>query len=187
MRIRLQFVLLCLSLLVCCADVTGTTLEKLSIERMVDLAQAIVRARCVSTSARWDHGEIWTFTTFEIVETWKGPAPLEVTVRLLGGTVGPLTSNVSGVPRFRTGEEVILFLEPTKRGDFTVVSWEQGTFRIGLEQRSSAEAVTQDTAAFETFDPQTKLFKVAGIHGLPLEDFRARVETAMAETGWRKP
>jgi hypothetical protein len=187
MRIRLQSVLLCLSLLVCCADAMGTTLEKLSIQRMVDLAQEIVRARCVSSSARWDHGEIWTFTTFAIVETWKGSASMEVTVRLLGGTMGPLTSNVSGAPRFRSGEEVILFLEPTKRGDLTVVSWEQGTFRIGLDRRSKAEVVTQDTAGFETFDPRTKLFEATGIHGLPLEDFRARVQAAVAESARREP
>jgi hypothetical protein len=177
----------CAGLLICCAAVTGTTLEKMPLERMADVARVIVRARCVSNSTGWDAGEIWTFTIFEVAETWKGLATEQVTVRLLGGTVGSLTSTVSGVPRFRTGEEVILFLEPTARGDFTVVSWQQGTFRVGHDPRSGAEIVTQDTAAFETLDARTRQFKASGIRDLPLELFRAQVRSALAEREGRKP
>jgi hypothetical protein len=186
MRFGRRFFGFCAGLLICSAGVPGTTLEKMPVERMADLAQAIVRARCVSNSTRWDAGEIWTFTTFEVEETWKGSATERVTVRLLGGTVGSLTSTVSGVRRFRAGEEVVLFLEPTYRGDFTVVSWQQGTFRVGRDPRSGTEIVTQDTAAFETFDPQTRLFKATGIHDVPLEAFRARVQAAVAESARRK-
>ena len=113
-------------------------------------------------------------------ETWKGSPHAELTVRLLGGTVGPLTSSISGVPRFRLGEEVILFLETTKHGGLTVVSWDQGTFRIMRDQRTGRRIVTQDTAAFGTFDPQTHLFRSTGIHDLPLEDLRSRVDAAIA-------
>jgi hypothetical protein len=186
MRFGRRFSGFCAGLLICCAAVPGTTLEKMPVERMADLAQVIVRAVCVSNSTRWDAGEIWTFTTFEVEETWKGSASEGVKVRLLGGTVGSLTSTVSGVPRFRAGEEVILFLEPTARGDFTVVSWQQGTFRVGRNPRSGAEIVTQDTAAFETFDAQTRRFKASGIRDLPLEAFRARVQAALAESARRK-
>jgi hypothetical protein len=186
MRFGRRFPAFCAGLLICCAAVPGTTLEKMPVERMADLARVIVRAICVSNSTGWDAGEIWTFTTFEVAEMWKGLATERVTVRLLGGTVGSLTSTVSGVPRFRTGEEVILFLEPAARGDFTVVSWQQGTFRIGSDPRGGAEIVTQDTAAFETFDPQTRQFKASGIRDLPLEAFRARVQAAVAESARRK-
>lgn len=186
MRLGRRFFGFCAGLLICCALVSGTTLERMPLERMTRVAQVILRARCVSNLTRWDGGEIWTFTTFEVAETWKGAATEQVTVRLLGGTVGSLTSTVSGVPRFRTGEEVILFLEPTARGDFTVVSWQQGTFRVGRDPRSGAEIVTQDTAAFETFDAQTRQFKATGIRDIPLEAFRARVQAAVAEAARRK-
>jgi len=186
MRFGRRFFGFCAGLLICCAAVLGTTLEKMPLERMADVARVIVRARCVSNSTGWDAGEIWTVTTFEVAETWKGLATDRVTVRLLGGTVGSLTSTVSGVPRFRTGEEVVLFLEPTTRGDFTVVSWQQGTFRVGRDPRNGAQIVTQDTAAFETFDTRTRQFKASGIRDLPLEAFRARVQAAVAESARRK-
>lgn len=187
MRAGRRFSTFCVALLICCARVPATTLERMSVERMAATAQVIVRARCVSNSTGWDIGEIWTFTTFEVAETWKGSRSGRVTVRLLGGTVGSLTSHVSGVPRFRLGEELILFLEPTKLGDFTVVSWEQGTFRVGRDPQRGAEIVTQDAAAFETFDPKTRRFNESGIHNLPLEQFRARVQSALVEQAGGKP
>ena len=161
----------------------ATTLLRMSVEEMAHASRAIVRARCVGTSSRWDAGEIWTFASFEVEEAWRGSPAAQITVRLLGGKAGNLTSSVSGVPRFRTGEEVVLFLEPTPRGDYSVVSWQQGTFRIRRETAEGREVVTQDTAAFSTFDPAHRRFETAGIQSMPVEDFRARVASALQAEG----
>jgi len=108
-------------------------------------------------------------------------------VRLLGGSVGNLTSTVSGVPRFRPGEEVILFLQNTARGDYSVVSWVQRTFRIRQDARSGAEIVVQDTAAYETYDPMTRRFDAGGIRNLSLAALQLRVQTALdAQSGAQK-
>jgi len=164
---------------------TATTLARMSVAQMSHAAHAIVRARCVANSAGWDADEIWTFTSFEVQEVWQGSAPARITVRLLGGRVGNLTSSVAGVLRFRSGEEIVLFLERTPRGDFSVVSWEQGTFRIRREAATGSENVTQDSASFATFDPATREFETAGIRNLPIETFRARVDAA-ASAGIRR-
>jgi hypothetical protein len=165
----------------------GTTLLRLSLAQMASTAQAIVRARCVGNTTGWDAGEIWTFSSFEAEEVWRGAVPVQFTVRLLGGRAGSLTSKVSGVPRFHAGEDVVLFLEPTQRGDFSVVSWSQGTFRIRRDLAMGSENVTQDTATFSTFDPASRRFEAAGIRSVPLEDFRARVYAALRAEASRKP
>ena len=165
------------------ATASATTLERMSIAKMTQHAQLIVRAQCVANSVAWDGGEIWTFTTFDVEDSWKGAptaAARQVTVRLLGGSVGILTSTVSGVPRFHPGEEVILFLQPTPRGDFSIVSWVQGAFRIHRDTRSGAEIVVQDTAAFDTYDPATRQFDAEGIRNLPVAALRLRVQSALA-------
>ena len=100
--------------------------------------------------------------------------------------MGELDASVAGVPRFREGDEVVLFLERTKRGDLTVVSWQQGTMRVLYDLRTGVKVVTQESAAFETFDPETRQFKAAGIHDVPLAEFRARVQTAMNGSPRRK-
>ena len=169
---------LCASLLMC-ASVAPTTLAHMSIAKLTHASSLILRAHCVENSTAWDAGEIWTFTTYEPTEVWKGSAQSRVRVRLLGGRLGNLTSNVSGVPRFRAGEDVVLFLAPTPRGDFSVVSWVQGTFRIHHDQRTGEDTVTQDSASFDTFDPSTRQFTTSGIHDLPLKDFRSQVAAAL--------
>lgn len=158
---------------------TATTLVRMSVARLSQRAPVIVRARCLANSTGWDGGEIWTLTSFEVDEDWKGTAPARIAVRLLGGRVGNLTSSVAGVPRFHAGEEVVLFLEPTARGEFTVVSWEQGTFRIHREMAGD-EGVTQDSASFETLDAKTHRFAAAGIRNMPVGTFHARVDAALS-------
>jgi hypothetical protein len=164
----------------------GTTLARMSIEQMARSAQFVVRAHCVANSVAWDAGEIWTFTTFAVDEKWKGPDAVNpnsyVSVRLLGGTVGNLTSTVSGVPRFASGEEVVLFLERTARGDFSIVSWMQGTFRVRRDTRTGADIAIQDAASFETFEPSIRQFRAAGARNMQIDELRARVAAAISET-----
>jgi hypothetical protein len=158
----------------------------MSVAEMTQAAKVIVRARCTGNSTGWDAGEIWTFTTFETEEAWRGSAPARISVRLLGGRFGNITSTVSGVPRFIADEEVILFLEPTPRADFSIVSWEQGTFRIRRDARTGNEIAAQDTASFPVFDPATRRFETIGIRDLPVATLRSRVEAAVrGETRWQ--
>jgi hypothetical protein len=184
-KISLVFILaaLCIS-----SAATATTLMHMSVAKMAQTAMLIVRARCVGSSSAWDKGEIWTFTSFEIEDSWKSSAAAnagtQITVRLLGGSVGNLTSLVSGVPRFHPGEEVILFLEPKSGGEFSIVSWIQGTFRIHRDQRSGEELATQDTASFDTYDPVTRQFNAVGIRNMSVATLRLNVQSALAaQTG----
>lgn len=183
---RPLLIALCASLLAC-ASVTPTTLAHMSVAKLTHVSRLILRARCLENSTEWDAGEIWTFTTYEPTEVWKGSAPPRVSVRLLGGRIGNLTSNVSGVPRFHAGEDVVLFLAPTTLGDFSVVSWVQGTFRIHHDQRTGEDMVAQDSASFETFDPFTRKFAASGVRDLSLQELRSQVAAALRqESGAQK-
>jgi hypothetical protein len=74
---------------------SATTLERMSVAKMTQAAQLVVRAQCVANSTGWDGGEIWTFTSFTVEDAWKG-AP--------SGTAQQLTGRVGGKPelhRFR--------------------------------------------------------------------------------------
>jgi hypothetical protein len=169
------------------ATATATTLARMSVAQMSRAAQVIVRAQCEANSTGWDAGEIWTFTTFRVEEVWRGDAPAQISVRLLGGRAGNLTSSVAGIPRFRPGEEVVLFLERTQRGDFSIVSWEQGTFRIRRDIGTGGESATQDTAALATFDPATRRFEAGGIVRMPVDFLHAQVDAALSSASGRKP
>jgi len=182
---RAALVAACLgSLTITAGLASATTLLRMSLVQMAHSARAIVRARCVSSAPQWDGGEIWTFTTFETQEVWRGSLSSQFTVRLLGGRMGNLTSSISGVPRFAAGEEVVLFLEATRRGDFSIVGWEEGTFRIRRDSRAGDDTVTEGSAHVSTFNPITRQFEAGGIEREPLRVFRARIAAMLgAQTG----
>lgn len=182
------FVFCCAALLLALSGTaTATTLARMSVAQMSRTAPLIVRATCLENQTGWDAGEIWTLTSFDVQQVWRGSAPAQITVRLLGGRVGNLTSSVSGVPRFRPGEVVVMFLEPTPLGDFSLVSWEQGTFRIHRDAATGLDTATQDTASFATFDSATHRYEATGVRNLPVETLRARVDAALrAETGGKQ-
>ena len=171
--------LICASFAASYPPTRATTLKRMSVADLSRAAHTVIRARCVTNSTRWDAGEIWTFTTFDIEETWKGSAQAQITVRLLGGRTEDFTSTVSGVPRFAPGEELILFLERTPAHDFSIVSWMQGTFRVGRNHTTGEEIVTQDTAAFPVFDPASHNFEAAGIRKMSLSTFRSLVTASV--------
>jgi len=172
--------------LLVCGAANSTTLARMSVAQMARAAQLVVRARCVSNSTEWNVGEIWTFTSFDVEETWKASRAANVssylTVRLLGGTVGNLTSSVSGVPHFVPGEDVVLFLESTPRGDFSIVSWVQGTFRIRRDLRTGQQIAIQDTASFDTFEVASHQFRATGLRNVPIESLRAMVSAGSCVT-----
>ena len=162
--------------------VRATTLARLSLDQLAAGSEAVARVRCETATARWENGSIWTVTTARVLETLKGNLPPEIAIRLPGGRVGHLSANVDGVPGFRPGDEAFLFLQPARAGGFTVAGWVEGSFRVSRDPRTLAETVTQDSGAFAVFDAATHKFRAAGVHRVPVGEFRAQLAAAIARS-----
>jgi hypothetical protein len=161
----------------------STTLTRLQFAELAQESTAVARLRCFSSESLWERGEIWTETRFEVLELEKGLLPRLVTVRMLGGSAGHLHSRVDGVPVFRPGEEVYLFLWGPEGEAYSVLGWSQGTFRVAKNPRTGGETVTQDSTAMPVFDPQTREFRREGVRNLPVTNFREKLHSALE----RKP
>jgi hypothetical protein len=177
-RRRFLWILFFAGLVLAAVVANPTTLARLSFEDLARQSVAIARLRCLGSESRWDGGEIWTETKFEIVERHKGGLEQFVTVRMLGGRAGHYYSRVDGVPTFRVGEEVYLFLWGRAGEPYRVLGWSQGTFRIARDAQSGRERVTQESA-FGKFDPQTRMFRADGIRGMELSAFREKLQQAI--------
>jgi hypothetical protein len=158
----------------------ATTFARMSPEEIAAAAALVVRARCVGSIVVTERGEIWTVTSFETREIWKGNPPKVLRVRLLGGRTRLLTSHVAGVPRFLAGEDIILFLVPEDSGDFSIVSWAQGTFRVRRDAATGALAVTQDTTGYGSRILDGASSGGAAVRYVPLEEFHCRIRAALA-------
>ncbi|MGH9729554.1 MAG: hypothetical protein ACRD33_02960 [Candidatus Acidiferrales bacterium] len=166
----------------------STTLAPLSLAQLTSSAADVVHAECTGNRTLWRDGEIWTVTSFRVLENWKGNSPQEIQVWMIGGRAGRVTSYVPGAPRFHVGEETVLFLEPEASGAFggalSITAWGEGTFRIRRDPRTFEMRVTQDTAITPDFDPSSRTFRETGIRDWPLTKLRARV--IAAETSRRR-
>src|SRR5258707_6420540 len=170
-RRRFLWILFLAGLALVAMAANATTLSRMRLEELENQAMAVARLRCLSAESRWENGEIWTETRFEIVELNKGLLPGVVSVRMLGGSIGNLHSRIEGVPAFRPGEEAYVFLWGRESEPYRVLGWSQGTFRIARDPQTGMERVTQDSAAAPIFDPRTRQFQHGGIRNLPVAIF----------------
>ena len=161
----------------------ATTIARMDLPALARAADTIAQVRCVSIASRWDAGAIWTFSDFDVVESFKGAPPERIRVRVPGGRVGHLLATIEAAPQFQPGEEIVLFLEKTGAGDYSVTAWAEGTFRIHRSPAAATDAaVTQDSSRFAMFDQVTHRFKVEGMRNLSLTEFRRRLTAAMAQS-----
>lgn len=150
----------------------------MDLRQLAQSAQIIVRARCDGSQVRLVGGNVWTIYDFAVLETLKGTQQQTLSVRLPGGRIGHIETKVDGAPKFRAGEEVVLFVEKTSDGGYGVTSWAQGTFRV---RRGAAgdPRLTQDTSHFAVFDASTRSFTPAGIRDISLIEFRKQLSEAL--------
>jgi hypothetical protein len=153
----------------------ATTLARLSLDQLARAADTVARVRCADSTSYVQDGTVWTRTQFTVIESFKGAPPAQIAVRLPGGRAGHIFVAVEAAPRFRPGEEGVLFLEPIAGGDYSVTAWALGTFRIRRNARTGEESVTQDSSALAVFDLATRRFVIEGIRDLSWPEFRRRL------------
>jgi hypothetical protein len=88
---------------------------------------------------------------------------------------------VDAAPVFQTNEEAILFLERNSAGDYSIVAWARGTFRIAAT--AEGETVTQDSTFHSVLDPVTRRFRQEGIANMPIGLFKQQVTRALSHAG----
>jgi hypothetical protein len=83
---------------------------------------------------------IFTYVTFDIEESLKGPARGQTTLQFRGGTVGDVTLHIADMPEFQMGDRDLLFV-----GDRTAVSplvgFMHGRFRIQHDASGNVDRV----------------------------------------------
>jgi hypothetical protein len=100
-------------------------------EQLGEQAALVVLGRVTSVESYWNdkRTKIFTTTRIEVDDTYKGTGTSVVEIVQLGGTVDNLRINVSGSLIWRTGEEVVVFLEPYE-GKYAVSGFSQGKFSV---------------------------------------------------------
>ena len=122
---------------------------------IIRAADMIVVAEAVDTRAEWvttgSSRAIVTRVTFRVRDTLKGTQRLLLPLEFLGGTVGNIRQEVSGVPTFDIGDRAVLFVSG-ERAASPIVGHMQGRFPISTGPDGTDYVTLHNRRAFGGVD-----------------------------------
>jgi hypothetical protein len=151
----------------------ATTLQRLSVDNLVDKSTGIVRATAKPVTSFQRSGMIYTVYRLEVSETLKGSPVATIEVAVPGGNYQGLHQAVAGSPVVRPGIEYVVFYWTGPSGTNYIVGLGQGLFEVHTD--ASGEVVLKRRAM------SSEVFGAQGgselDHGLTLKwkEFHARV------------
>jgi hypothetical protein len=144
----------------------AVTLTPMTLEEVTAEAARIVHGTVTQvTSASDDGGVPATWVTVAVATTLKGARESTITFKQAGTSEQPTSGGAvffDGFPRYREGDEMVLFLRGESRFGFTSpVGLGQGAYRV--DRASGHPEVRPDTGSRRRQDLDSFLRTVAGI------------------------
>src|SRR5437588_12298255 len=132
-RMKLKCLLPLVLIGVAFVSANATTVIPPTFEQLVQQAELIFQGTVTNVRSVWE-GEgaqrhIDTYVTFQVQDNVKGSAGTSYTIRMLGGTVGDETMEVTDTPKFNVGDRNILFVEHNYEQFVPLVGIKHGRFR----------------------------------------------------------
>jgi hypothetical protein len=161
-----------------------TTVEKFTLDDLVQKSGRIIVGKCIARESRWNDRNTLILTTarFLVSERLKGSSDGYVNVVTVGGTLDGITQTVSGMPVFEPEEDVLLFLEPSKNGNWQALGMSQGKFRIFRNRQTGEEEVLHSLSGLDLYDPASgTLSRQAKPSRAPLKPMVERIRRMVRE------
>jgi hypothetical protein len=125
----------------------AATLQRLSLNDMIDQSTAIVRGKVTGSYAAFQGPVIYTHYSVQVSEQFKGSPMGTVDLVVPGGTANNLRQNFAGAPQFNAGDEFVFFLWTSRAGLTQIIGLTQGLFQ--LAPGTAADPVTTRAASRE--------------------------------------
>jgi hypothetical protein len=134
-------------LIIACAALATTVIPP-SFDDLVGRAEMIFQGTVTDVRSEWT-GEgaqrhIMSYVTVKVEEAIKGNPGTSVTLRMLGGTVGAETMEVSDAPKFKVGDRDILFVENNGTQFVPLVGIMHGRFRVKKDEAGREAVFTNE-------------------------------------------
>ena len=172
------------------ASGAGAQVIPMSFAEIVDAADTVVVAEAIDSRAEWvttgSSRAIVTRLTFRVTDTLKGTQRVLLPLEFLGGTVGNVGEEVSGVPRFAIGDRAVLFVSG-ERAASPIVGHMQGRFPINTAPDGTDYVTLHDRRAFSAVSQIGAPVAVSpvAIPTMTLTAFRAEIDRVLGGAGVR--
>jgi hypothetical protein len=126
----------------------GTTVIPPTFDDLISRAQVIFQGVVTDVRSQWA-GEgaqrsIVSYVTFKVEDAVKGNPGGSYTIRMLGGTVGDQTMEVTDTPKFKVGNRDVLFVENNGSQFVPLVGIMHGRFRIQHDENGADVVMTNE-------------------------------------------
>ena len=125
--------------------ISASTVIPPTFDQLVQQAELIFQGTVTNVRSVWE-GEgaqrhIDTYVTFQVQDNVKGSAGTSYTIRMLGGTVGDETMEVTDTPKFNVGDRNILFVEHNYEQFVPLVGIKNGRFQVQRDEQTGRDVV----------------------------------------------
>ncbi|MFK8000748.1 MAG: hypothetical protein AB8H86_14205 [Polyangiales bacterium] len=165
----------------------ATIMVEVPLEEMVVEGEGVVRATVIHSGTQLnlrDGGsEITTITTLRVDEWLVGQGDDEIRLREIGGETARGGMRIAGTPRYRLGEEVVVFLDDDVDGVdryFRTFALVQGKFTVlrGVPGMPAVVMRDADAVGFATWIDGEMIIDHGGEMVVGLTEFEQRVRQA---------
>jgi len=189
-----SFLLIAFSIAVAIPAARALSVIPPTFEQLVSTAEVVVDGEVTGVRSELDSHQgrprVYTYVSIRVIDALKGAPGSTVELRMLGGTVGDVTLQVSGVPKFQVGERNLFFIEGNGVNFCPLVAVPHGYYPIKerasdgekVVLRSNGEPLAEVAEVVEDFHSHARAHGAKGEAGraMTLADFKSRIRSEVA-------
>jgi len=156
--------------------------KKMSAKDLTEESTAVLYGKCKKIKSEWneDKSIIMTYVTIEPEEYIKGNLGEEAVIAVPGGRVDDIIYEVSEMPLFIEGEEVMVFIWTNPAGKNLVTGGYKGKMKIEKDSRTGKRMVETDEVTEENVEIENLVpGQAKKAERMQLEDFVGKLKGYM--------
>jgi hypothetical protein len=170
----------------CMTSLPGSTLQRLSLNDMIQKSTVIVRGTIQpGTSAALRGPMIYTHYQLSVTTAFKGtpvPPPGQfIDVAVPGGSLNGMQQPVAGAPTLAAGQDYVFFLWTSKSGLTQVIGLSQGLFNVTTNSQGQA-IVSRGAASATMLDSSGQAVTDSNLQ-MPLAQLIGKIQSVLAGGG----
>ncbi len=166
----------------CLTFLSGSTLQRLSLNDMIQKSTVIVRATVQPGAAAALRGSlIYTHYQLSITTVFKGSPGRSMDVAVPGGALNGLQQPVAGAPVLAPGQDYVFFLWTSKTGLTQVIGLSQGLFTVTTNAQGQL-TVSRGAASATMLDSYGQAVADSNLQ-MPLAQMIGKIQAVLAGGG----
>jgi hypothetical protein len=157
----------------------GATVEKMSLDNMIQRSTAIVRGRAVGARTLVRGAVIYTVYQVRVAERWKGPVSSVEEVAVPGGTANRVRQRFIGTPKIQEGAEYVFFLWTGANRITHVIGLSQGVLDLRTDNKGNP-TVFRAAAKGHVVDSDGRSVEDAPL-SMSLRNLRSRIRLVLGD------